>query len=905
MRSAQVQAGSSTRRSASFRLPMPAADEQPVSWIARAPQQHVAALRRGAQSVGVMVDMVQTNRQARAALLVGLGLVLMVWTLVVHEDTAQPLKSTPDRTAQRPATHQASAAAFGRLTSADPLQSALEKFMKQKTQFVRGGTPAAGTSAGGVNSVSLLVSCPAGRAADVPADWNNSAPRLEAMDAFRKCADSWQAVEGLLEVVFVHWGSNQFRSVLLEREGPVPVIHVHASTNEYFSSTRAYNLASRFSSADALLLVDCATVLAPDFLKKHRLGPGQYYASSWASAHTPEQERLRTTLLVAKQDFDSVFGYDERMTLSGYQEADISRRLKKERNLKYQQLNLALMRHLEAASERPPRPSPPSRGQTSGAMANDSARRQRHGIWQSLLLPESWGVPADEVPFKVGIQVNAVSSERSDKWNDVAVSRCCWFISGTEQDLFYDVRSESVLDIELHVRGDHLGAGFVEELSSSELRAERVALGIERILHDAMRVPWDVLVELSFTELLDLLSFMVDHGSESHSRVVFAIIECEDVVQALHRLVLIVSYCSSRQMACLVSFLHSTLTLSDLLDVHATTAAFDRSMNREEATHFLPLPHWKCRDIDACTRWDKAYVGMHELLAYEDPTSSEVSLLSGENLDGSDTDGKSESVGRYRSILFSFESAAGNSSSTILDDYRHLVVRLVDPQSARANLVDSEPRHLPEQQLLSSGGIKAIPSVRIPHRLATSILHERLIPDRAVQDVAQRALRKPCRAIYLQGPDDELDVRQTAAQDLNTGFHTFVFGSDRSAVEALRVLAGLIEREEDDDASGIDDALGIEQEGLSGSRDERAQLVERRRVERRMQSTRGNAAALSSSSSPCHEPRCSQATAGELYAALMCEQWSSTRSSASRSAQRLWTLYQPQRELGYFHFEEE
>jgi hypothetical protein len=188
-------------------------------------------------------------------------------------------------------------------------------------------------------------------------------------DTLPEAAESWVRVRGVSEIVLVDWSSERpLRSVL--SQNVVKDRRLFIATAPMQSSwvlTRAYNIALRLSRSDAVLKVDCDTVLEPEFLEAHPLESGSFYSGDWrvlmqsvaymndgspeggysekrASHVADNQVHVNGILYAARNDLLLVGGYDERVVTYGWDDSDISSRLARTaENLRF---NYSLARHV-------------------------------------------------------------------------------------------------------------------------------------------------------------------------------------------------------------------------------------------------------------------------------------------------------------------------------------------------------------------------------------------------------------------------------------------------------------------------------------------------------------------------------------------------------------------------------
>lgn len=133
--------------------------------------------------------------------------------------------------------------------------------------------------------------------------------------------------------------------------------------------------------AQVLLKVDSDTHLSPDFLLYHSLPhSNMYYAGDWRLAPDENSWHLNGVVLVRREHFTRVHGYDERMRGYGWDDTDLYYRLSSSLNLSRRVINFSLLSHQSAHHI--------SRGQTY-------RRRLSEGVFGEEGTGESKGVEGE------------------------------------------------------------------------------------------------------------------------------------------------------------------------------------------------------------------------------------------------------------------------------------------------------------------------------------------------------------------------------------------------------------------------------------------------------------------------------------------------------------------------------
>ena len=142
-------------------------------------------------------------------------------------------------------------------------------------------------------------------------------------DALLRVLPSWLRVEGLEELVVVDWGSRPTVASVLRQHGvsDARLRQAAAPLESEWNLARAYNLAAQLARGEVLLKVDSDTWLHEGFLRQHALPPRTFYAGDWKRAPDENAWHLNGVVLLRREDFAAVAGYDERIRHYGHSSA--------------------------------------------------------------------------------------------------------------------------------------------------------------------------------------------------------------------------------------------------------------------------------------------------------------------------------------------------------------------------------------------------------------------------------------------------------------------------------------------------------------------------------------------------------------------------------------------------------
>lgn len=154
---------------------------------------------------------------------------------------------------------------------------------------------------------------------------------MDRPDTLRQAARSWFATHGVDEVVLIDWSSRPPAMESLDAHDRMDtrlvVARVEGETQ--WTLSRAYNLGISLTTYSKVLKVDCDTRLHPEFITRHALRHGEFYAGDWRALRSPEDEKLHINglLFAGRGDLLEAGGYDERITTYGWDDSDVTERL--------------------------------------------------------------------------------------------------------------------------------------------------------------------------------------------------------------------------------------------------------------------------------------------------------------------------------------------------------------------------------------------------------------------------------------------------------------------------------------------------------------------------------------------------------------------------------------------------
>lgn len=148
-------------------------------------------------------------------------------------------------------------------------------------------------------------------------------------ETLAKVLPTWLAVEGVQELVIVDWGSDPPLKSVIQPE-KYPRLHLYRVNNEEsWVLSRAYNLALNKTKRNYVIRTDCDYALDPALLDAHSLNETEtgFYSGNWMLARDENEIHLNGAMVMKREVFWNVGGYDERIQTYGWDDEDLYTRL--------------------------------------------------------------------------------------------------------------------------------------------------------------------------------------------------------------------------------------------------------------------------------------------------------------------------------------------------------------------------------------------------------------------------------------------------------------------------------------------------------------------------------------------------------------------------------------------------
>lgn len=151
---------------------------------------------------------------------------------------------------------------------------------------------------------------------------------------------TWLQVTIVRQILIVDWSSSpplhetidalvDYNAPLFVNVTPPDIRIIRVNDESAWVLSRAYNLAIDLAQYETILKVDCDYLLHPEVALSHVVPKetATFYAGSEASARSLNEMYLNGLLIVHRDLFRSIGGYDERIQTYGYEDEDLYARL--------------------------------------------------------------------------------------------------------------------------------------------------------------------------------------------------------------------------------------------------------------------------------------------------------------------------------------------------------------------------------------------------------------------------------------------------------------------------------------------------------------------------------------------------------------------------------------------------
>ena len=137
---------------------------------------------------------------------------------------------------------------------------------------------------------------------------------------------TWLACSSIDEIIIVDWSSED--AFKFEHE-KVSIFRVEGQSKWLLS--KAFNLSARLTSKDKICKLDCDYKISEDFFSSHELSSGIFFSGNEKLARNSNERYTNGFLYLYREDFFKANGYNENIKSYGYDDTDISERLRSQK----------------------------------------------------------------------------------------------------------------------------------------------------------------------------------------------------------------------------------------------------------------------------------------------------------------------------------------------------------------------------------------------------------------------------------------------------------------------------------------------------------------------------------------------------------------------------------------------
>lgn len=134
----------------------------------------------------------------------------------------------------------------------------------------------------------------------------------------------------IFQLIIVDWSSDEpIKQTLQKGIDDSRIVIIRVDNEEHWSLSRAYNLAASFVKTRFILKLDCDVVVnSCSIIDEYAssCNDNQYFSGDWKLARNQNEQHLNGVLFVQAQHWRAINGFDERISLYGWEDTDIHRR---------------------------------------------------------------------------------------------------------------------------------------------------------------------------------------------------------------------------------------------------------------------------------------------------------------------------------------------------------------------------------------------------------------------------------------------------------------------------------------------------------------------------------------------------------------------------------------------------
>jgi hypothetical protein len=144
---------------------------------------------------------------------------------------------------------------------------------------------------------------------------------------------SWLTCLHINEIIIIDWNSDIFVSKTLYniKDDRLKIYRVY--NEKKWCLSRAFNLGFKLTSYDKICKLDCDDIIDKLYIEKHKLKSNTFYTGNWKHARNYNSLQINGKIIVYRHDLFKINGYNENITVYGWDDSDLYLRLQSILNL--------------------------------------------------------------------------------------------------------------------------------------------------------------------------------------------------------------------------------------------------------------------------------------------------------------------------------------------------------------------------------------------------------------------------------------------------------------------------------------------------------------------------------------------------------------------------------------------
>jgi glycosyltransferase involved in cell wall biosynthesis len=147
-------------------------------------------------------------------------------------------------------------------------------------------------------------------------------------DLFEKALQTWITHTEINEIVIVDWTSDLSIQSIIEKHNDNRIVLIRIENQEDWILSKAFNIAAKFTSFNKILKIDADVKIHEGFFLHHILTHSIFISGDWQIGRNENETHLCGNFFLYRSDFFKAGGFNENITMYGYDDSDLYTRLK-------------------------------------------------------------------------------------------------------------------------------------------------------------------------------------------------------------------------------------------------------------------------------------------------------------------------------------------------------------------------------------------------------------------------------------------------------------------------------------------------------------------------------------------------------------------------------------------------